>query len=129
MAGTSDEVTQSEDIINELTYQGFYNYISTKMYFLFSFQTAYVSHTTSSISGKSWVKIGPQVNWNIGIFQKKNCTPPPVEDINFFEVNPLGFPVKSTVTPLKFPIDILHRGVTIIFWKSPLAAHSWIGIQ
>ena len=57
MAGTWHEVTQPEDIINELTYQGFYNYISTKMYFLFSFQTAYVSHTTSSISGKSWVKL------------------------------------------------------------------------
>ena len=25
---------------------------------------------------------------------------PPVEDIDFFEVDPLGFPVKFTVTPL-----------------------------
>ena len=36
-------------------------------------------------------------------FPEKNCNPP-VEDIDFFEVDPPGFPVKFTVTPLEFSI-------------------------
>ena len=36
-------------------------------------------------------------------FPEKNCIPP-VEDIDFFEVDPPGFPVKFSVTPLEFSI-------------------------
>ena len=33
------------------------------------------------------------LNQNNGLFQKKNVPPPPVEDIDFFEVDLPGFPV------------------------------------
>ena len=36
----------------------------------------------------------------MGFSRKKKYTPSPVEDVNFFEIDPPGFPVKFTVTPL-----------------------------
>ena len=36
----------------------------------------------------------------MGFSRKKNI--PPVEDINFFDVDPPGFPVNFIMTPLEF---------------------------
>ena len=43
------------------------------------------------------------------LFQKKNCPPPHVKNINFFEVNPLNFQsILSMILPLDFSFFFLH---------------------
>ena len=56
----------------------------------------------------------------IGLFQKKIVSPPPVEDLDLFETDPPGFPVKFTVTPGTFHFSI--------FYPPPLEIHVFSSI-
>lgn len=53
------------------------------------------------------------------MFFQKKVVPPHVEDIIFFGVEPPGFPDDFIMTLLEFSIDILDRGVTVIFLEKP----------
>ena len=48
--------------------------------------------------------------------EKKLYPPPPVEDIDFFEVGPSGFPVKFTVTPWNFPFFCIDPPGNVCFF-------------
>ena len=60
-----------------------------------------------------------------GLFQKKNCTPPHVKNINFFEVNPLNF---QSILSMTLPLDFSFYFCIDPPWRSNFLWHKSPGI-
>ena len=77
------------------------------------------------------------LDWKIATslgFSRKNCTPPPIEDIDFFALTPWSFPffcidpqIFSSIfdVPPEISIDILNRGGELQFFSGKAPYRYW----